>query len=167
MNLNNQMYMLFKNMKQGYAEGNNDVVEQCARCWAQIAPENPFPEETPEHEEFFQIKRSYTIWSRGDIDAKINRRRMIQHAKALCALNPKQPYTYDKKAEQEEKRLNEERIAQEQLRKQEDLKKIDEPKKVINEEPQIVLGVIPEEKEEKEEKKSWLSFLKPRHKEGE
>lgn len=167
MNLNNQMYMLFKNMKQGYAEGNSDIVEQCARCWMQIAPENPFPEETPEHEEFFQIKRSYTIWSRGDIDAKINRRRMVQHAKALCALNVKNPYTYDKKAEQEEQKAKEERIAQEQLRKQEDLKKIDEPKKVINEEPQVVLGVIPEEKEEKEEKKSWFSFLNPWRKEGE
>ena len=115
MNTNNQMFILFKTMKEGYAEGNNDVVEQCARCWMQLATENPFTYDTPEYEEFFQMKKCYTIWSKGYVDQKINRRRMIQHAKKLCELNPKQPYVYDKKADQEEKKQLEEQRAQEKI----------------------------------------------------
>ncbi|MBP5423975.1 MAG: hypothetical protein J6Y78_16200 [Paludibacteraceae bacterium] len=164
MNLNNQLYTLFKRMKEGYAENNTDVVEQCARCLAQLAPENPFPYDTPEYEEFFQIQFCYMIWARGDVNAKINRRKMIQHAKALCALNPKQPYTYDKKADLEDKR-------QEAIRQQEQKneKKNEEKKEeniVVNQEKQTILGVLPEE-EKKEEKKSWLRFLNPWRKEGE
>lgn len=164
MNKNNQMYNMYKNMKQGYADSDDTVVEQCAAGWMQLAIENPFTYDTPEYNEFFLMKKGYDIWAKGAVDRKINRRRMVQHAKALCALNVKNPYIYDKKAEQEEQKAKEEWIAQEQQRKQEDFKKMDEPKKVINEEPEIVLGVIPEEKEEK---KSWFKFLKPRHKEGE
>ena len=164
MSLNNQMYTLFKDMKQAYANNDDSTIEQCARCWIQLAEENPFPEETPEHEEFFQMKRCYIIWSKGYVNQKINKRRMVQHAKALCALNVKNPYTFDKKAEQEEQKAKEERIAQEQQRKQEALK--EEPKKVINKESEIVLGVIPEE-DKKEEKKSWFKFLHPWKKEGE
>lgn len=150
--INNQMYNLFRNMKQGYAEGNDDTVEQCARCWSQLATENPFPYDTPEHEEFFQMTKAYMIWSRGDINAKINRRKMVQHAKALCALNPKQPYTYDKKAEMEEKKQKEAAEAKK------------EEKIIVNEEPQTILGVLPDEDKEK---KNWFKFLFPWKKEGE
>lgn len=160
MSVNNQMYNLFKDMKQGYANNNNDVVEQCARCWMQLATDNPFPYDTPEYEEFFQMKRCYTIWARGDVNAKINRRKMVQHAKALCALNPKQPYVFDKIAEREEKKAKEEWIEKEQIRKQEEL----QTKTVVNKEPEIILGVIPEEKKEK---KSWFKFLNPWKKESE
>lgn len=149
MSINNQMFNLFKTMKQGYAESNDTVVEQCAAGWMQLVKDNPFIYDTPEYDEFFKMKRCYDIWAKGSVDRKINRRRMLQHAKALCALNPAQPYTYDKKAEQEEKRAKEEWIAQEQLRKQEALKK-EEPKKIVEEEPQVILGVIPEEQTEKQ-----------------
>ena len=115
MNLNNQMYTYFNNMMNGYANNNIDTVEQNVRCWIQIAPENPFQYDTPEYEEFFQIKRCYTIWSRGDVNGRINRRNMVKHAVALCALNPKQPYTYDRKAEQEDLK-KQEIVRKEELR---------------------------------------------------
>lgn len=116
MSVNNQMYVMFANMKQGYKEGNMDVVEQCARCWMQLATENPFPYDTPEYEEFFQMQKAYSIWARGYVDQKINRRRMVEHAKRLCELDPKQPYIYDKKAEQEEKKLQETERTQEKIK---------------------------------------------------
>lgn len=103
MNLNNQLFNLFNELIKGYKDGDNNIVEQSARCLVQLAPENPFKPETPENEEFFQMKRCYSIWASGAIDQKINRRRMVEHAKKLCALNPEQPYVYDEKAEAEEK----------------------------------------------------------------
>lgn len=161
MNVNNQMFNLFKNMKQAYAEGDNTGVEQCAAAWSKLAKDNPFVYDTPAYDEFFKMQRSFQIWAKGGVDRKINRRRMLWHAQALCELNPPQPYVYDKKAEQEEKKAKEEWIAQEQIRKQEALK-TEESVKVVNEEPQIVLGVIPEK-----EKKSFFKRLLSFKKEGE
>ena len=162
MSVNNQMFILFKNLKEGYANDDIDAIEQNARCWMQLAPENPFKYDTPEYEEFFQMQLCYTIWARGDVNSKINRRKMIRHAKALCALNPKQPYVYDKKAEEEEKRKKEEWIKQEQLMKQEALKP-KTVKTVTEEEPKVVLGIVPEE----EQKKSFLKRIFSFFKEGE
>ena len=160
MNLNNQMYILFENMMKGYVDNNIDAIEQNARCWLQLSPGNPFLEGTPEHEEFFQMNLSYIIWARGDVNAKINRRKMISHAKALCALNPRQPYTYDKKADLEEKRKEqEERVARQAQTISEG-----EPAKVVNEAPQVVLGVVPEEPKEK---KSFFKRFLSSKKEGE
>ena len=146
-------------MKEAYANNDAGGVEQCARCWVQIAPENPFKYDTPEYEEFFQMKKCYSIWAKGDVSRKINRRRMVQHAMTLCAMNPRQPYTYDKKAEQEELRLAELAKKEEEERK---LKEA-EAKKVVIQEPQVVLGVIPDEEKEK---KPWFKFLRPWKKEG-
>ncbi len=174
MNKNNYMYKLFKDMKEGYTEDDIDKIEQCARCWMQLNPENPFVYDTPEYEEFFQIQKSYTIWVRGDIDRKINRRRMISHAKALCALNPKQPYVFDKKADIEEKKAEEEKRKADLLKRQEKLiqteNKVEElskiadniethqENKVVLNEPKKVLNV---QEDEEKEKKSWLRFLHP------
>jgi len=159
MSRNNTMYEMFKKMKQGYAEGNLDMVEQCARCWLQLSPENPFSAETPEHEAFFQMQRCYTIWSRGDVNRKINMRKMRQYAIALCELNPRQPYRFDKLAYEEETRIAKEA---EQTRvekavetpKEEPVVLVKEPKAPV--EKEYVFGVIPEEKVEK---KSWIKNL--------
>ena len=139
MSLNNQLYKIFNDLTKAYKENNYGSIEQAARCWMQLTSENPFIYDTPEYEEFFQMHRCYEIWAKGAIDQKINKRRMVQHAKALCALNPKCPYVYDKKAEEEEKRAKQEYI--------ESLK----PVKIIPEEPKVVLNVVPEDK------KNWLS----------
>ena len=165
MNANNQMYRMFKIMKQGYAEGDVNAVEQGARCWLDLAPENPFPEDTPAYEAFFQMQKCYSIWRRGDIDRKINRRRMIMWANKLCESNPKQPYKFDKKAEEEEQRLAKEAEEQRLAKLQEDLTVKEEVKKSLEKEAkeaekQYVFGVIPEKKT------PWYKQFFKRKKEG-
>lgn len=168
MSRNNIMYTMFKQMKQGYANNNMDDVEQCARCWLRLDPENPFQENTPEYEAFFQMQKSYIIWMRGDIDRKLNRRKMRRYAIELCSLNPKQPYRYNKEEEQleleEQKAKEEER--RKKIREKEQLKDDEfdiannvQPKliKQVKTEKQVVLGVP----QENEDKKSWLRFLHP------
>jgi len=156
MNVNNQKYKMFKLMKQGYAEGNKSNVEQCAHCWLQLEEVNPFEYGTLPFEEFFQMKRCYTIYSRHDIDQKINRRRMVEHAMKLCELNPKNPYTFDKKAEEEDLKIEKEKYEKSLIK--EEPKQIVE--KVVLEEPITVTNALPEEK------KNWLNFLFPWKKEG-
>lgn len=151
-------------MKEGYANNNPDQLEHGARCWLDLNPTNPFPEESPEMEAFFQMQKCYSIWKRGDIDRKINRRRMIMWAEKLCELNPRQPYKFDKKAEEEERLLEAQREQEELQRRLEAEKSKEEPKpveKVVVEEPVTVLGIIPEKK------KSWFKGLFSRKKEGE
>lgn len=163
MNLNNQMYNIFRDMKKAYANGDISGVEQYARCWMQLAPENPFTYNTPEYEEFFQMQKCYTIWIRGDIDRKINRRRMVQHARQLCELNPKQPYVFDKKADQEEK-VKEKLAQQQREQEKQDSSSVEEVEEIVQEaKKETILGVIPEEKTEK---KLWYRFLHPWRKEG-
>ena len=165
MGVNNQMYALYADMKRAYAMDDSGTVEQCARCWLQIAPENPFKYDTPEYEEFFQMQRCYTIWFRGDVDQKINRRRMAQHAKKLCELNVANPYKFSK----EEARLE---LEEKKSKEAADIRAIQEKKieQMFNnkqEEKKIVLGILPEEEKEKEkEKKSWFRFLNPWKKDG-
>ena len=160
MNTNNQMYRMFLEMKQGYANGDKNQIEHGARCWLELNPTNPFPAESPEMEAFFQMQKCYNIWKRGDIDRKINGRRMIEWAEKLCELNPQQPYKFDRKADDEEKQKALE--AQKQ-------KEVQPVKTVVLEEPKKVLNVVPEEKPEEkvEEKKNWLKFIFPWRKEGE
>ena len=167
MGLNNQMYALYADMKRAYANDDSGSVEQFARCWLQLAPENPFKQDTPEFEEFFQMQKCYMIWFRGDIDQRINRRRMIQHAKALCALNVANPYKFSKeeaRRDLEEKKLKEASEIKAIEEQQEEIKE-ELPEKTV--EKKVVLGIIPDEVVEKKEKKSWFRFLNPWKKDGE
>lgn len=66
---------------------------------------------------------------------------------------------------EEQKRIEEEKKIEEQKKAEEELKQ-KEIKEVKLEEPEHILGVIPEDEQEKE-KKSWLQFLFPWKKEGE
>ena len=143
MNRNNAMYKLFKGMKEGYAEGNMEAVEQCARCWLQYNPENPFNADTPEYEAFFQMKKSYEIWTRGDIDRKLNFRKMRKFAIELASLNPHQPYKFDKAAEEEEIRLAkeaEEKRVKNALQKQPENNTEKEEKKVQQTDAKYILN---------------------------
>lgn len=142
-------------MKQGYANNDKDRVSQAARCWLQLEPENPFNAESPEYEEFFQMQKCFTIWKRGDIDRKINGRKMIEHAWKLCELNPRQPYKFDKATEDAELKQTQE---VEKKRVEEAVNIVEEEKEEVKSE--YVFGVLPEEK------KNWLSFLFPWKKDG-
>ena len=170
MNKNNQCYKMFKLMKEGYANNDLNQVEHGARCWLDLEPNNPFEFNSPEFEAFFQMQKCYMIWRRGDIDRKINRRRMIVWAQELCKLNPRQPYKFDKKAEEEDLRLEKEKYEQSLKEKAVSEEKPEEKQeeKVVNtvvlDEPMKVLNV--QEDKPEETKKNWFSALLSRFKEG-
>ena len=166
---NNEMYRLYNEMMKGYKENQDGLFEHAVRCWMDLNPENPFPEEDPAYEEFFLMKKGYSVWKMGNADRKINRRRMLEHAKALCALNPKRPYRFDKKEEEAKKAAE----AVEEARKAEEAAKLEAEKAeaerrealIKNETRQFnddfnkhIFGVVeqPEDEEEQESKKGFL-----------
>jgi len=102
MSVNNQMYKMYNEMIKGYKEDNDGLFEHGVRCWMDLNPENPFPENEPAFEYFFLMQKGYSLWKMGAADRKINRRRMLEAAYKLCECNPKRPYRFDKKAEEAE-----------------------------------------------------------------
>lgn len=103
---NNEMYQMYKQMIQGYKLGpdGQNLFEHAVKCWLDLNPDNPFPEDSPAFEMFFRMKNYYSVWRLGSADRKISMRRMFNAAKELCAVKAKNPYKYDKK-EAEEKRV--------------------------------------------------------------
>lgn len=160
MSKNNQLYNAFNNLIKGYAIGDEVAIEQNATNLCQLAENNPFTYDTEEYEKFYQMQRSCRLWLKNGVDHKINRRKMIGYAKELCALNPKQPYIYDKKADEEEKKqiLEAENARIAKVNSIEEINKTEVVQKVELEEPVHMTGVIPEEDKEK---KSWTKFLFP------
>ena len=165
MGYNNKMYQLFQEMLDGYKTNNDGLFQHGARCLIAMNPINPFKEESKEADLFFTMSITYARWNNHSVDAKINMRRMLAAAQELCSLVKENPYVYSK--EEEEQEL-EELKRQEELKKQEELNKeeIKETNVVVNDPPQVVLGILPENKDEKKEKKSWFKFLNPWKKEG-
>ena len=102
MNKNNLMHNMFKQMKEGYKTKNDNLFEHAIRCWMDADPEDPFKEGTEASEYFSQIKRHYNVWRMRSADYRVNWKRMIESARKLCTLNPRQPYKFDKKAEEED-----------------------------------------------------------------
>ena len=167
---NNEMYRLYNEMVKGYKENQDGLFEHAVRCWMDMNPENPFAEDDPAYEEFFLMKKGYTVWKMGNADRKINRRRMLEHARNLCALNPKRPYKFDKKEEEarkaaealEEARKAEEaaKLEAEKAEKETREAKLKESTRKFNEEfNQHVHGVVPEEEIEEAPKKGFLGKL--------
>ena len=119
---NNMMYKFYSEMTKGYREDQEGLFEHGVRSWMDMEPECPFEENSEAAELFFKIQMGYTIWKRGGADKKINRRRMLEAAKALCELNPKRPYKFNKAEDAEDRRLAEEaekeaeRLAQEKAK---------------------------------------------------
>ena len=144
MNVNNQMYKMFEEMIKGYKENESGLFEHGARCWMELDPENPFQEDDPAYEEFFQMRKGYSLWKMGGADRKINRRRMLSAAERLCETNPAQPYKFDKKAEERElaEKIAAEKARMEQEMLEQQLKEeIPEPEKPKD----MVFGVVPDE----------------------
>ena len=177
MNKTNQMFRLFAEMKKGYRDKNEIMFQHGAQCWLDYDPENPFTPDTPEYNAFFQMKKCYTIWKRGDIDRKINRRRMFEWAEQLCKINPKQPYKFDKAADEADKKEAEEeakRVADELANQPTITPPI--PQKVVITPKKVVLGVpdtkkispktveqpdpIENEEEEQPKKSFWKRLTK-------
>lgn len=142
MNITNQMYRMFAEMKKGYREKDDALLQHGAQCWLDCNPENPFVQDTPEFNAFFQMQRCYIIWKRGDISKKINYRHMFKWAEELCRINPKQPYKFDKAADEADRKAAEE----EAKRREEELARkaaVEEAmkQKVVVSPKKVVLGV--------------------------
>lgn len=113
---NNTMYRMFRQMIQGYKlgkEGEN-LFTHAVHCWMDLNPENPFPQDSEVYDYFFRMKNYYNVWKLHSADYRINEKRMLAEAKKLCELKPKNPYKFDKKAEEEEKAALRESTVQQQ-----------------------------------------------------
>lgn len=108
----NKKYQLYRQMTQGYRLGADGTAlfEHSVVCWLDMEPGNPFPEDSPAHEHFFRMKNHYNVWRIGGADHKINRQRMLNAAKDLCATKAKNPYKYDKAVAEAEKAARKESI---------------------------------------------------------
>lgn len=101
----NEMYRMYNEMIEGYKTKNDNMLEHGVRCWLDMHPENPFAPESEAYEVFFRMNNYYNVWRLGGADHRVNRRRMIEAAKQLCALYPKRPYKFDKQADIEDQRI--------------------------------------------------------------
>lgn len=113
---NNTMYRMFRQMIQGYKlgkEGDN-LFTHAVHCWMDLNPENPFVKESEAYDYFFRMKNYYNVWKLHSADYRINEKRMLAEAKKLCELKPKNPYKFDKKADEQEKAALRESAMQEQ-----------------------------------------------------
>ena len=102
---NNTMYRMFRQMMQGYKlgkEGQNLFVHG-VKCWMDLNPDNPFPQDSEAYDFFFRMKNYYNVWKMRGADQRINERRMIEEAQKLCETKPKNPYKFDKAAAEKEK----------------------------------------------------------------
>lgn len=113
---NNTMYRMFRQMIQGYKlgkEGDN-LFTHAVHCWMDLNPENPFVKESEAYDYFFRMKNYYNVWKLHSADYRINEKRMLAEARKLCELKPKNPYKFDKKADEQEKAALRESAMQEQ-----------------------------------------------------
>lgn len=102
---NNTMYRMFRQMMQGYKleeEGIN-LFEHAVHCWMDLNPDNPFPNDSEAFDHFFRMKNYYNVWKIHGADYRVNEKRMLASARALCATKPKNPYKFDKQAAEEER----------------------------------------------------------------
>lgn len=168
MSQNNLAYKFYSEMTKGYRENNDGLFEHGVRSWMDLEPDNPFEENTEEAELFFKIQRGYIIWKRHGADMRINRRRMLDAAKALCELNPKRPYKFDKVEDAEDRRAAAEAEKEAQLAAKEEAKRLEEQAK-IEEQARLeaeeaekdmvhVFGIV--ERKDKESKELKVSRLK-------
>lgn len=169
---NNQMYKFYSEMTKGFREEQPAMFEHGVRCWMMLDPENPFEENSEAAELFFKMKMGYTIWMRGGADRNINRRRMLAAAEALCELNPKRPYKFNKEEDAEDRRLAKEEeeaakeAAEEEVKAEAEKKAAEEAaiKAAEEEEKDMmhVFGVLPETKwpKDKETKELKISRIR-------
>ena len=168
MGQNNLAYKFYSEMTKGYRENNDGLFEHGVRSWMDLEPANPFEENSDAAELFFKIQMGYTIWKRRGADMKINRRRMLEAAKALCELNPKRPYKFDKAEDAEDRRQakedeeNAKKLAEEEAEFEKLQKEAEEKARLEAEEEEKdmihVFGIV--DKKDKESKELKVSRLR-------
>ena len=136
---NNQIYEYFQQMLDNFG-GNQVLFETGVTYLFSLKPENPYEPGSEEHRMFEKLSSLCFTWQKGGVDSKVSFRRMIAFAKQLCELVNENPFTWTPPVEESaiekvEEVIKESVIEQPQI-----------AEKIINEEPETVLGVVPEEK---------------------
>ena len=94
MEQNNEAHGYYKNIIEGYQNHNEALFEHAVRCWMFLGLQNPFTENTPEYEAYFQMQRCFNLWQMGDADMKVNYKRLLAYSKDFAELNIPNPYIY-------------------------------------------------------------------------
>lgn len=106
MNKNNIMYRAFKDMMEGYKEKTEEgriKFANAVNSWMAQEPENPFEPQTPACDCFYRMQMCYTNIQRNTVGSKFSSRQILVEAEQLCELKQKNPYKFDKKADEEDK----------------------------------------------------------------
>ena len=145
----NQIYEYFQQMLDNYNV--NDVLYETGVTYLfSLKPENPYEPGSEEHRLFNKLLNLCFTWQKGGVDSKVSFRRMIAFSKQFCELVNENPFTYTPVVEKPIKKepINEEPVAEKPIVKEavEIVTSSEIGKKVLNEEPETVLGVVPEEK---------------------
>ena len=156
---NNTMYRMYRQMIQGYKLGNDGtgLFEHAVHCWLALNPENPFQESTDAYEHFFRMKNYYNVWQLHSADQKISQKRMLNAARDLCATKTKNPYKFDKQAEDAEKALLKENMLKEH---EETLKATQEAERQKAEQDEEVRQIMEEIKQDNIENEKRLNEIK-------
>ena len=167
-------YELYEKMLAASRDHNEDLVAVVGSNLLAQKLDNPFQQNTKEHELYFTASLYYTRWRNNGIDARSSRRRMAEALNKLAALNVPNPYSQPAQERPAKEDLfiePEIKVDTDDLKIDELQKKVDELKaeghvfeqapqdailveaaehqptaKVVNEQPEHVLGVIPEKK---------------------
>ena len=123
MSIQNTMYNGYKLMMEGYKEGGDqgdNKMQVGINTWLANNPDNPFTEGTPEYDAFFRMKLHYSLWQSDDPSKRVSMRRAMAAAKEMCKKYPKNPYKFDRKADNEEKQQHAALQAEYQKKKEEE-----------------------------------------------
>ena len=90
---------MFQEMMEGYKTNQEGLLSHGARCLADLEEGNPFPEGSEAKNHFHRMKAYYAVCKRGGINQRSSMRKIIDEARALCALDPEQPYKVEKPVE--------------------------------------------------------------------
>ena len=148
----NQIYEYFQQMLDNF-NGNDVLYETGVTYLFSLKPDNPYEPGTEEHRLFNKLLNLCLLWQKGGVDSKISFRRMIAFSKQFCEIVKENPFTYVPVVEEPVEEPVAEPIAEPVKEIAEPAEEVVEvvtantiPAKVINTEPEVVLGVLPEEK---------------------
>lgn len=140
-------YDIYTTLEEAYQNHDKNLMTAVGRNWMALRLDNPFSQNTKEHELYFNAMRYYRKWTKKGIDARSSYKKMAETIEALMALKVPNPYAL--KEEPVEEPIEE--IPQvEVLPEEPDVPEepaISEESIQINDPPTHILGIIPDEKQ--------------------
>ena len=140
-----QIYEYFQQMLDNF-NGNNILFETGVSYLFSLKPENPYKEGSEEYRLFNKLSNLCFTWQKGGVDSKVSFRRMIAFAKQFCELVNENPFTYVPEEPVVEESVVEKPVVKEHVVEEKPVEQPQAIEKIVNEAPETVLGVVPEEK---------------------